>query len=134
MCDHADGSAISVVLGSLNGNIEPAFQKLSALHAKNHFTFALITGNLFAAEQDAGVVARLLGADIGVPLSTYFTVGTVPLPDPVVERIESGEEVSRMAPLPRWSLRCCPGRRCTQCSSVFVSRSAKTCIISGSAA
>ncbi|KAL7629656.1 hypothetical protein AAE478_001179 [Parahypoxylon ruwenzoriense] len=82
-----------IVLGSINGKLESAFQKLATLHQKQSFSFAVIAGNLFDADQDDETVSRLLNGDIQVPFSTYFTVGTNPLPRPVVERIEKGEDI-----------------------------------------
>ena len=82
------------MLGSLNGAFESAFKKLAALQAKQNFSFAIITGNLFGVDQDKeAVVSRLLSGQISVPLSTYFTVGTNPLPQEVIERIEKDEDV-----------------------------------------
>ncbi|KAK8088177.1 hypothetical protein PG997_003138 [Apiospora hydei] len=82
-----------IVLGSLDGKLETAFQKLATLHSKNHFAFAIITGNLFSADQDESVVTRLLEGKIAIPLTTYFTVGTNALPPQIVERIEKNEEI-----------------------------------------
>lgn len=98
----------SIVLGSLNGKLEPAFQKLATIHAKNNFSFAILTGNIFAAEVQDDVVTRLLNGDIQVPLTTYFTVGTVPLPPQVIERLEKDEDVSP-----------CSGKRSTCCTANF---------------
>jgi hypothetical protein len=82
------------VLGGLNGKLEVAFQKLATLQSKNSFSFAIIAGDLFGAEADDGAVARLLDGEIKVPLTTYFTVGSTPLPPQVVERVEKDEDVS----------------------------------------
>ncbi|KAH8675938.1 CwfJ C-terminus 1-domain-containing protein-like protein [Xylariales sp. PMI_506] len=82
-----------IVVGSPNGKLEPVFEKLGVLHSKNNFSFAIVTGNLFGAEDDHETVKRLLNGDIKVPLSTYFTVGTTPLPPQVIERIEQDEDV-----------------------------------------
>ncbi|KAI0600011.1 CwfJ C-terminus 1-domain-containing protein-like protein [Biscogniauxia sp. FL1348] len=82
-----------IVLGSLNGKIESAFQKLATLHQKQNFAFAIVAGNLFSADQDETTISRLLSGAIQVPLSTYFTVGTLPLPEAVVERIEKDEDI-----------------------------------------
>lgn len=65
---------------------------MAALHSKNQFDFAIATGNLFA-ESDDETVASLLAGDIKVPLPTYFTVGTYPLPPPVIAKIEAEEEI-----------------------------------------
>lgn len=87
----------SIVFGSLGGKLESAFAKLATLHAKNNFSFAIVSGNLFddSSDESDAVVARLLNGEIQVPLPTYFTVGTTPLPPQVIERIEKDEEVSR---------------------------------------
>ncbi|KAI5926633.1 CwfJ C-terminus 1-domain-containing protein-like protein [Camillea tinctor] len=82
-----------LVLGSLNGKIESAFQKLATLHQKQNFSFAIVTGNLFSADQDDATISRLLSGAIQVPVTTYFTVGTLPLPQAVVERIEKDEDI-----------------------------------------
>lgn len=85
---------ISFVFGSINGQLRSAFSKLSALHAKNVFSFAVVTGNLFGEAQDDDQLIDLLEGRIDVPCPTYFTVGTVSLPPRVVERIEKDEEIA----------------------------------------
>ncbi|KAK4237548.1 CwfJ C-terminus 2-domain-containing protein-like protein [Achaetomium macrosporum] len=85
---------ISYVFGSINGQLRSAFGKLSALHAKNNFSFAIVTGNLFSAAQDDDQLTDLLDGRIEIACTTYFTVGTVPLPARVVERIEKDEEIA----------------------------------------
>jgi len=82
-----------IVLGSLNGSFEGAFKKLTALHAKQDFAFAVITGNLFSLEQDDDALTRLLQGQVTVPVTTYFTVGTSPLPQRVVERLQANEDI-----------------------------------------
>ncbi|KAI3323357.1 CwfJ C-terminus 2-domain-containing protein-like protein [Xylariaceae sp. AK1471] len=82
-----------IVLGSLDGKLQAAFAKLETLHKKQNFTFAIVTGNLFAVDQDDETINKLLNGEINVPLSTYFTVGTTPLPQPVVARIEQDEDI-----------------------------------------
>ncbi|KAF4835840.1 CWF19-like protein mug161 [Colletotrichum tropicale] len=81
-----------IVLGSLNGSLQPAFSKVATLHAKNNFSFAIVTGNLFGAEDDAAVES-LLNGEIKVPLPTYFTIGTASLPPRIVAKIEADEEI-----------------------------------------
>lgn len=80
------------MLGAINGQLHAAFTKLSTLHAKNTFSFAIVTGDLFAEDNDA--VTELLAGNIIVPLPTYFTVGTSPLPARIIEKLEKDEEVS----------------------------------------
>ncbi|KAI2641195.1 CwfJ C-terminus 2-domain-containing protein-like protein [Xylaria nigripes] len=82
-----------IVLGSLDGKLQEAFTKLEALHKKQNFSFAIVTGNLFAAEHDIETVQNLVNGSIRVPLSTYFTVGTTPLPQQIVDLIEKDEEI-----------------------------------------
>ncbi|KAI1198733.1 CwfJ C-terminus 2-domain-containing protein-like protein [Nemania serpens] len=82
-----------IVLGSPDGKLREAFAKLETLHKKQNFAFAIVTGNLFAADQDSETVDKLLSGAFHVPLSTYFTVGTTPLPQPIVERIEKDEDI-----------------------------------------
>ncbi|KAH7027310.1 CwfJ C-terminus 1-domain-containing protein-like protein [Microdochium trichocladiopsis] len=82
-----------IVLGSLNGSFETAFKKLAALHAKQDFAFAIITGNLFSLEQDDEALTRLLQGQVTVPLTTYFTVGTSPLPQRVLDRLQGDEDI-----------------------------------------
>jgi hypothetical protein len=62
------------------------------LHTKNNFSLAIVTGNLFAEDNDA--VSDLLAGRIAIPLPTYFTVGTNPLPQRIIEKIEKDEDVS----------------------------------------
>ncbi|TQV95649.1 CwfJ domain-containing protein [Cordyceps javanica] len=86
-----------IVVGSLNGNLEPAFKKLAALHAKNSFALALLTGDVFApadsddADADAALDALLAGT-LAVPLPTYFTVGSRALPARIVAKIAAADE------------------------------------------
>ena len=82
----------SFVIGNVNGQLESAFAKLTALHSKNNFSLALVVGNLFN-EQDDGAVTNLLEGKIEVPVSTYFTVGNTALPSRIVEKIEKDEEI-----------------------------------------
>lgn len=80
------------MLGNVNGQLQTAFSKLAALHAKNQFAFAIVTGDLFADDDDE-TVSQLLDGRISVPVSTYFTVGTKALPDRIVAKIEKDEEI-----------------------------------------
>ena len=76
----------------MNGQFKTLFTKLTTLHAKNNFSFAIITGNFFADDDDA--VSDLLADRVSVPLPTYFTVGTHPLPQRVVDKLSKDEDVS----------------------------------------
>jgi hypothetical protein len=87
----------SLVLGSIHGALESVFKKIATLHAKNDFSFVLITGNLFQRHEDGGeddaAANMLLSSSISIPVATYFTVGTTPLPPRIVECIEKDQEV-----------------------------------------
>ncbi|KAK3329814.1 CwfJ C-terminus 1-domain-containing protein-like protein [Apodospora peruviana] len=94
------------VFGSVNGQLKSAFAKLAAAHAKNSFTFAIVTGNLFATgiphphdslddEEDMeNQLKALLNGEITVPCPTYFTVGKVAMPALVVDRLKKDEDVA----------------------------------------
>ncbi|EJP68940.1 CwfJ domain protein [Beauveria bassiana ARSEF 2860] len=83
-----------IVLGSLNGNLESAFKKLSALHAKNSFTLALLTGDVFGPSTPDSVLDALLSGSLPVPLPTYFSVGAAhPLPARIVAKLRADEDV-----------------------------------------
>ncbi|XMA19358.1 hypothetical protein WAI453_012149 [Rhynchosporium graminicola] len=79
-----------LVLGDIYGHLQSTFTKVSSLHAKNHFSLAIVAGNLFAEDETA--VDELLGGKISIPLPTYFTVGTTALPQRIVDKIEKDEE------------------------------------------
>lgn len=83
-----------VVIGDVAGQIAEVFAKVAALHAKNKFAFALIAGNLFEdastnTETSQHDLARLLQGEIEIPLPTYFSLGTRPLPAAVTDRLTS---------------------------------------------
>lgn len=82
----------SIALGDVNGQLQQAFAKLTTLHTKNNFTIAIVTGNLFSDGNEA--VSDLLAGKITVPLPTYFTIGTTPLPEQIVEKIKHDKEVN----------------------------------------
>jgi CWF19-like protein 1 len=81
------------VFGSLNGALEQAFAKAASLHAKNNFSFAILTGDTFGPNGDE-TAAALISGGIKVPLPTYFTVGTTPLPASIIAKIEADEEIT----------------------------------------
>ena len=82
------------MFGSINGQLEAAFKKCSVLHVKNSFSFAIVTGNLFAEVQDDASLDALLNGQIAIACPTYFTVGTTPLPARIIEKIEKDEEIA----------------------------------------
>jgi hypothetical protein len=87
----------SVVIGDVNGQLKPVFQKLGALHAKNNFAFAIIVGSLFGDATDASGadqvdVQDLLDGKVEVPLPTYFALPRHPLPPAVVDKLESSND------------------------------------------
>ncbi|KAK5990728.1 CWF19-like-like-like protein [Cladobotryum mycophilum] len=82
-----------IVLGSLNGQLEPALKKVAALHSKNAFALAILTGDVFAPSTDDETITALLNGSIEVPLPTYFTIGSHPLPPQIAAKIEADEEI-----------------------------------------
>ncbi|PFH57092.1 hypothetical protein XA68_15519 [Ophiocordyceps unilateralis] len=84
-----------IVLGSLNGELEQAAQKLATLQAKNGFSIAILTGNVFAPTLDAEVLEALKSGKLAFALPTYFTVGTHPLPEQIAAKVEADEEIGQ---------------------------------------
>ncbi|PGH19223.1 hypothetical protein AJ80_04088 [Polytolypa hystricis UAMH7299] len=85
-----------VVIGSVNCSIKDVFTKLAKLHAKQNFAFAIILGDLFGDGSDEGEldeIMALLQGTISVPLPTYFTVGNNMIPERIVEKLQSDDEV-----------------------------------------
>jgi hypothetical protein len=76
----------------VNGQFQTLFTKLTTLHKKNSFSFAIIAGNLFGDDDDA--VSDLLAERISVPLPTYFTIGSNPLPQRAADKLSRHEDVS----------------------------------------
>lgn len=84
------------MIGNVNCELREVFTKLAKLQAKQNFAFAVIAGDLFGdctSEKELDEVTGLLHENIVVPLPTYFTLGSRPLPTRVVERIEAKDEV-----------------------------------------
>ncbi|KAF2196579.1 hypothetical protein GQ43DRAFT_404803 [Delitschia confertaspora ATCC 74209] len=87
-----------LVIGEVNGQFPHVFSKLADLQQKHQFAFALIVGNLFAhpltaTAEDEESIASLLNGKIHVPVTTYFALGTQPLPPAIISKLESAEEV-----------------------------------------
>ncbi|PSN61344.1 hypothetical protein BS50DRAFT_625249 [Corynespora cassiicola Philippines] len=85
-----------VVVGDVDGHYPAVFQKLSSLHAKNAFAFAIVAGNLFASpllatEGDEANVQALISGKIHVPFTTYFALGSYPLPSAIAEKLDSSD-------------------------------------------
>lgn len=81
-----------IVYGDINGQFVPVFKKLTNLHAKTGFAFALVAGNLFGTEVDEAI-DDLLDNKIPIPLPVYFTVGTQPFPQKIIDKLEASEEL-----------------------------------------
>jgi hypothetical protein len=72
--------------------LQSAFSKIGALHAKNEFTFAIISGDLFGEDNDE--ITDLLDGKIIVPLPTYFTIGLNQFPQRVIDKLAKHDDVS----------------------------------------
>ncbi|KKF95354.1 CWF19-like protein mug161 [Ceratocystis platani] len=82
-----------IVIGSPNGKLGPIVAKLVALHSKNSFSCAIVTGDLFASEDDDDIVRDVIAGNIQFPLSTYFTLGTKRLPPSIQKRVDNDEDI-----------------------------------------
>jgi len=84
----------SIVVGATAGRLSEVLPKLTTLHTKNSFSFAILLGDIFSSTE----VEPLLRGDLKLPLTTYFTVGATPLPPAIVSRIEAnaGEVVENL--------------------------------------
>jgi len=80
-------------MGSVDGQLRPAFAKVETLHKKKGFTLLMITGDLFGTDDDDADLTALLNGEIKIPLPTYFTVATRPLPPRIVEKIEADQDI-----------------------------------------
>ncbi|RAL64663.1 hypothetical protein DID88_001696 [Monilinia fructigena] len=69
---------------------------LGDVNVKNNFALAIVAGNLFAGAEDTeadDTVTDLISGKIHIPLPTYFTVGSSPLPKRIIEKIDQDEEI-----------------------------------------
>ncbi|KAI9800140.1 MAG: hypothetical protein M1833_003467 [Piccolia ochrophora] len=85
-----------IVIGGVHGQFSSVFKKLASLQSKPPFSVAIIVGDFFAdpaanSEQDDDELAALLEGKVIVPLPTYFTLNTHPMPAQVIERISSSQ-------------------------------------------
>ncbi|KAI9722818.1 MAG: hypothetical protein M1828_004384 [Chrysothrix sp. TS-e1954] len=85
------------VIGGTGSGFKGVFEKLSALHAKNSFAFAIIAGNAFSQLDDPpedyeAQIDSLIKGDFDIPLTTYFALGTSPLHPKVVSKLESSND------------------------------------------
>lgn len=92
-----------MVVGGVNGQFPAVFSKISTLHAKNSFSFALVVGDLFAdpltsTPEDQANVKSLIDEKISIPLPIYFALGSHALPEAITQKLESsaGEVCSNL--------------------------------------
>ncbi|KAI9803754.1 MAG: hypothetical protein M1825_001634 [Sarcosagium campestre] len=84
-----------LVVGGVHGHFSAVFSKIAAQDPNNNtFSSAIVAGDLFAdpassSTADDEQLFALLDNKIKVPLPTYFTLGQVPLPQRVIERLLS---------------------------------------------
>lgn len=86
---------IRLVIGPIRGQFS-VFSKISKLHSKKAFSFAIVLGDLFASasaspDEAGAALSSLLEGQIEIPLTTYFTLGKHPLPSPVREKLETSD-------------------------------------------
>lgn len=83
-------------MGSIQGRLKKAFEKITKLHAKQDFSIALVVGDVFGSGPDADTeLEELVNGSISVPLPTYFSVGDEPFPARMIQILESSDEVCR---------------------------------------
>ncbi|KAI1625343.1 CwfJ C-terminus 1-domain-containing protein-like protein [Exophiala viscosa] len=90
------GSAKILVVGSVQGKLRKAFEKVSKLQAKQNFNLAIVVGDLFAAPgdgHDADEIQALISGQIDVALPTYFTVGNSDFPEAVKQKLEADDDL-----------------------------------------
>ncbi|KAI9754121.1 MAG: hypothetical protein M4579_004843 [Chaenotheca gracillima] len=82
-----------VVVGPPSGSLPAIIKKLTTLHSKNAFALAIILGDLFAdASPSEDELTALLDNSYPVPLPTYFTLGSQPLPQQVIDRLSANAD------------------------------------------
>ncbi|KIW25720.1 uncharacterized protein PV07_08875 [Cladophialophora immunda] len=93
------GTAKILVVGSIQGQLKKAFDKISKLQAKHNFSLAIVVGDLLGLSDDESnskELEALLNGQIEVPLPTYFTVGDSPFPGSVKAKLEDGDLCSNL--------------------------------------
>ena len=88
----------SLLAGDIDGKFSEFFAKVDALNKKHNFDVVIVAGNLFAdpeSEDEAvrGELSKLLRGKIKIPATTYCSLGTRPLPQAVVEKLEADHEL-----------------------------------------
>jgi len=78
-----------LVVGPVHGQLEKSIQKITKLHSKTDFAFALVVGDLFDESKTNEELQSLLSGKLVVPLPTYFTVGDHALPPSVQQKLEA---------------------------------------------
>ncbi|KAK5189755.1 hypothetical protein LTR92_010215 [Exophiala xenobiotica] len=86
----------SLVVGSIQGQLKKAFDKISKLQIKQNFQLAIIVGDVFGADGDDNSgedLQALLSGQINIPLPTYFTVGNSAFPEAVKTKLEADDDL-----------------------------------------
>jgi hypothetical protein len=80
----------------LNGDLKPVLTKISTIHAKNNFAFAIIAGELFGEPSNVSpeLLDDLIGNRIAIPLPMYFALGIHNLPERIIDQLSSSEDDS----------------------------------------
>ncbi|KAJ9652837.1 hypothetical protein H2198_007921 [Neophaeococcomyces mojaviensis] len=78
-----------LVVGAVQGELGKAVQKMTKLHSKTDFAFALVLGDLFNESEANEELQALLSGRLTIPLPTYFTIGDHALPQPIQEKLEA---------------------------------------------
>jgi len=81
----------------VQGRFAEVFGKIAKLSAKTSFSLCMILGDLFASGaepsmEDDQTLTSLLNGDIKIPCPTYFTLGKHPLPQQIVDKLETSDD------------------------------------------
>ena len=83
-----------MVAGDVNGRLTEFFAKLTTIAAKQPFNSGIIAGNLFSDIDDSTgredeEIRQLIAGGITIPFPVYFVLGTRPLPEKVVNQLQT---------------------------------------------
>ncbi|EPS44081.1 hypothetical protein H072_1956 [Dactylellina haptotyla CBS 200.50] len=83
-----------IIVGNPSGAFPTILSKLSTLHKKNSFSFAVVLGDLFPSpetlsDEENDTLSTLLRGGIEVALPVYFTLGSYPFPPSIQDKIDN---------------------------------------------
>lgn len=88
---------VSLVVGAQPDSLASTIKKVSTIHGKSGpFDCCLLLGNVCSKQDER--LDQVLNGSVPVPLPCYFTMGSQPLPENIVEKVEQnhGEVASNL--------------------------------------